>query len=120
MSTRSKAQAVVTYYDSANYSSAQRTAIVAWVNAQATALNADATPKAYARKFKAQYSTSPKGSKPGTSAALNADITLTDSAKWDSTTRSAVVAWLQAIAVKLTNDATPKTFKRTQVFLFGR
>jgi hypothetical protein len=120
MSTRSKAQAIVNYYDSANYSSTLRTAVVAWVNAQAAALNADATPKAFKRKYVVQYSTAPKGSKPGASAALNADITLTDSAKWDSTTRAAVVAWLQAVAVKLTNDATPKSFKRTQVFTFGR
>lgn len=120
MSSRTKAQASVTYYDSANYASSVRTAIVNWVNAQATALSNDATPKSYARKFRATYTTSPAKGAAAKSAVLNAEINLVDSAKWDSTTRTAVVAWLQAIAVKLTNDATPKSFKRTQTFTFSR
>ena len=115
MSTRSKAQASVTYYDSTNLRLAARTAIVNWVNAQATALSNDSTPKAFKRKYVAQYLTGA-----AKSSVLQAQIELTDSAKWDATTRSAVVAWLQAVATKLTNDATPLTFKRTQVFTFGR
>lgn len=120
MSSRTKAQASVTYYDSANFSSAVRTAVVNWVNAQATALNADATPKTFARKYRATYTTVPSGKNAAKSEILQAEVLLTDSAKWDSTTRSAVVAWLQAIAAKLTADATPKSFKRTQTFTFSR
>lgn len=120
MSTRSKAQASVTYYDSVNFSSSVRTAIVNWVNAQATALNADATPKAYARKFRATYTTTPAKGSAAKSEVLQAEVLLTDSAKWDSTTRSNVVSWLQAIAAKLTADATPKSFKRVQTFTFSR
>lgn len=122
MSTRSKAQAAVIYYDSANFSSSVRTAVVNWVNSVATALNADATPKAFARRYRAVYNSIPagKGAKTANTSVLNAEVQLTDSAKWDSTTRAAVVAWLQAIAAKLTADATPKSFKRTQTFNFSR
>lgn len=113
MSTRTKAQASVTYYDSANFTSAIRTAIVNWVNKEAAAVNAGTT--GYPRKYSAKYT-----SGPAKSTVLQAQVDLTDAAKWDATTKTAVVAWLQAIATQLTNDATPKAFKRTQVFTFGR